>query len=151
MTQPTSNATSEFLLVRVSDELYALPSTAVREVARWRSPTPVPGAPPVLQGIISQRGVVTPIVDLRLLLGLAANAPTRATRLIMMHHENCDFALLVDAVLDLTALPPSALAPTPTALEASRARLLSSVARHGDRPLGILSIAALVAALQETI
>lgn len=151
MTQPTPNETSEFLLVRVSDELYALPSAAVREVARWRNPTPVPGAPPVLPGIISQRGVVTPIIDLRLLLGLAANPTTRATRLIMLHHEQCDLALLVDAVLDLTAFATSALTPTPAALEASRARLLSSVTRHNDRPLGILSLAAIVAALQETI
>lgn len=148
---PASSETSELLLVRVSDELYALPSAAVREVARWRTPTAVPGAPPILPGIISQRGVVTPIVDLRLMLGLAAHAVTRATRLIIMHHESCDLALLVDAVLDLAALPPADLAPPPAALEASRARLLSAVARYSDRPLGVLSLPALIATVQENV
>ncbi|PDW02335.1 chemotaxis protein CheW [Candidatus Viridilinea mediisalina] len=148
---PAPAETGEFLLVRVSDELYALPSAAVREVARWRAPTAVPGAPPILPGIISQRGVVTPIVDLRLMLGLAAQATTRATRLIIMHHESCDLALLVDAVLDLAALPPADLTPPPAALEPSRARLLTAVARYGDRPLALLSLPALIAAVQENL
>jgi purine-binding chemotaxis protein CheW len=126
-----------------------LPGPAVREVARWRAPTPVPGAPAILPGIISQRGVVLPIVDLRLLLGLAAAAPERSTRLIIVQHEGIDLALLVDAVIDLAPIAVTALAATPAALDPGRARLLSAVARHGDRPLGVINMAALIATVQE--
>jgi purine-binding chemotaxis protein CheW len=146
--QPATEA-SEYLLVRASDELYALPGPSVREVARWRTPTPVPGAPPLLPGIISQRGVVLPIVDLRLLLGLAAAAPERSTRLIIVQHEGIELALLVDAVIDLASIAAAALAGPPVALDPGRARLLSAVARHGDRPLGVVNLAALIAVVQE--
>jgi purine-binding chemotaxis protein CheW len=147
-TQPAAEA-GEYLLVRVSDELYALPGPAVREVSRWRQPTPIPGAPALLPGIISQRGVVVPIIDLRVLLGLAAAAVERSTRLIITQHENIELALLVDAVIDLVALPPTALNQPPAALDAGRARLLSAVARHEDRPLGVINLAAVIAVVQE--
>lgn len=138
-----------FLVIRAGDELYALPGANVREIMRWREPTPVPGAPATIPGIISQRGVVLPVVDLRHVLGLPASAPSRQTRLVVASHEAISLVLLVDAVFDLLPLDPAALAPPPAALDPQRARLLSAVARHDDRPLGILELGALTAALQE--
>ncbi|MFN8476413.1 MAG: chemotaxis protein CheW [Kouleothrix sp.] len=38
--------------------MFALPSNSVREVLRYRAYTPVPGAPPMLPGILNQRGVI---------------------------------------------------------------------------------------------
>ncbi|MDW8145233.1 MAG: chemotaxis protein CheW [Roseiflexaceae bacterium] len=40
------------LLIRLADEVYALPSSYVREVGRYRAFTPVPGAPSTIPGII---------------------------------------------------------------------------------------------------
>lgn len=140
---------ADYLVVRVGDELYALPGAAVREVTRWRAPTPVPGSPPVIPGIISQRGLVLPVVDLRIALGLPAGPAERATRLVVAQHDTVDLALLVDAVIDLAPLPPAALAQPPAALDPARIRLLSAVARYGDLPLGVVNLAALVIAVQE--
>jgi purine-binding chemotaxis protein CheW len=138
----------EALVVRAANELFALPGTAVREVMRWRAPTPVPGAPEAIAGIISQRGMVLAVVDLRLALGLPAAAPDRATRFVIAHHEATDLALLVDAVIDLAPLP-AVLDVPPAGLDPARARLLSAVARYGDRPLAVLSLAALIAAIAD--
>jgi purine-binding chemotaxis protein CheW len=148
MSQLPNAEPDDALVVRVADELFALPGAVVREVARWRAPTPVPGAPAVIAGIISQRGLVLPVIDLRIALGLAVAPPDRATRLVVAHHEAADVALLVDAVVDLAPLP-AALDPPPPGLDPTRARLLSAVARYGDRPLAVLSLAALVAAVAE--
>lgn len=138
-----------YLVVRAADELYALPGAAVREVARWRAATVVPGAPPMIPGIISQRGVVLPVVDLRLALGLAAAAPDRAARLVVIHYEGVDLALHVDAVLDLIELSAAERTPPPTGLDPVRARLLVAVARLDERPLALLNLATLIAAVQE--
>jgi purine-binding chemotaxis protein CheW len=45
-----------YLLCELASETYALAGNSVREVFRWQEPTPVPGAPPALGGIINQRG-----------------------------------------------------------------------------------------------
>jgi purine-binding chemotaxis protein CheW len=142
---PTAPA---FLLISIGAEAYALDGGSVREVIRWRQPTPVPGAPPVLPGIISQRGVVVPMVDLRLLLGLPAQAAARATRLVIVHQAGVDLALLVDAVLDLQELPDP-FDPPPTGHNPSGARLISGVLQRDDRPLARLDLSALISAVQE--
>ena len=62
-----------------------------------------------IAGVISQRGAVLPVLDLRLARGRPATPPDRATRLVVVRHAAIDLALLVDAVHDL--LPASAAAP----------------------------------------
>lgn len=146
---PADAPSTDLLLLQVGDERYALVGGAVREIARWRAPTPVPGAPPALPGIISQRGAILPVVDLRALLGLPLSQPGRATRLVMAQHEGMDLALLADAVLDLIRLPTAALEPSPGAPDPRRARLVAAVGRYEDRPLGVIDLAGLIATLQE--
>ncbi|MBX0326765.1 chemotaxis protein CheW [Oscillochloris sp. ZM17-4] len=139
----------DYLIVRVGPERYALPSAAIREVARWRAPTPVPGVPPLLPGIISQRGVVLPAVDLRQLLGLSVAEPDRSSRFIIVHQELADIALLVDAALDICHLASEELARPPAGLDQQRARLLRAVAQHEGQPLLVIDLATLFAVLQE--
>lgn len=138
-----------YLIIRAGEELHALPGPCLREVARWRAPTFVPGAPLVIPGIISQRGVILPVVDLRLALGLSGAPPDRSTRLVVVQHEATEMALLVDAVIDLAPVPGAALDHPPVTLDPARARLLVSVARYDGRPVGVINLAALIASLQE--
>ncbi|WP_129628072.1 chemotaxis protein CheW [Candidatus Oscillochloris fontis] len=139
----------EYLVVRLGDEYYALAGSAVREVARWRPPTPVPGAPAILPGIINQRGVVLPAVDLRHLLGLAATQSDRATRLVIIHQNSVRLALIVDAALDLLVLQRDDLLPPPVGLSPQRARLLHAVTQYEAHPLQVFSMEALMTTIQE--
>src|SRR4029453_13453711 len=139
----------EVLLFRIERELYAIPSSSVREVARFRPWTPVPGAPAVLPGIISQRGMILPIVELRALLGLEQHDLTRAARLVVVVHNEIGMALLVEAVLDLIMLPAVAVEAVPFALDPARSRFLRGVASHDAQPLGLLDLDELIAGLRE--
>ncbi len=134
-----------FLIIKVAEELFGLPGAALREVIRWREPTAIPGAPPVLLGIVGQRGVVLPVVDLRLALGLPAAPVGRATRLILVQHEAVELALVVDGVLDLAPLVDLAAPPAAP----GRSALIVAVARLQDRPLGVIDLAALIATVQD--
>ena len=131
------------LLLRVAEEYGALPIADLREVVRWRAFTPVPGAPPVLPGVISHRGVVLPVADLRVALGLPAAAPTRATRYVLIAYDGIDLALHVDAVLDLhVAL--GEMEPPPATLDPQRGRLIRAIFRHEDMPVALLDLPALL-------
>jgi purine-binding chemotaxis protein CheW len=138
----------EVLLVQLSGEIYGIPSASVREVVRYRPYTPVPGAPPTLPGILSQRGAILPLVELRPLLGLGVGEITRATRLVIVAHHDIDMALLVEAVLDLTALPADTVEPLPAALDPARARFLRGIARYDDEPVALLDLDELIAGLR---
>jgi purine-binding chemotaxis protein CheW len=147
--QPTTEAeeeqpTTSYLLLRLADELYAVHSTAVREIARWRQPTPVPGAPPMLPGIINQRGVVLPVINMCALLGLSETPPGRSTRYLVAYHEDIGMALLVDMVLDLVELPDALRETVPPTLNPQQARLLHAIFRHDQQLIALLDLAEIV-------
>jgi purine-binding chemotaxis protein CheW len=146
--QSDSLAPLDVLLIQLMGEVYALPSSSVREVLRHREYTPVPGAPPTLPGILSQRGLILPVVEMHPLLGLEAAAVSRATRLVIVSHADVDMALLVDAVLDLEALPADAVEPVPITLDAARARFLRGVVQHNEQTVALLDLDELIAALR---
>lgn len=140
--------TSTYLLFRLGDECYALPSEHVRELSRWREPTPVPGAPPVMPGIINQRGLVLPVVRLGLLLGLSDTAPDRTTRYIYAQHADIALALLIDEVIDLVPLAPATFEAVPPTLSPRHGRLFQGIARRDGNPIVLLNLAEIVAALR---
>ena len=152
MSLTAQSPTTSYLTVRLASEYYALPGTSVREIMRWRTPTPVPGAPPVIPGLINQRGQILTVIDARLLLGLAAAPPDRATRLIWIQHNAIDAALLVDAVIDLITITSEQLTPPPVNLAGSAQRVIQAVYQHDDDlPIAILDPAALLILVQEAL
>ena len=137
-----------YLLLRLGEEVYGVPGVCVREITRWHAPTTVPGAPPSLPGIINQRGFVMPVVNVHPLLGLPDVSPDRATRYVILQHEDVDLALIVDMVLDLLELPAATFQPLPAALDPQRARLLHALVWLDDQPVALIDLAALIATLR---
>lgn len=145
---PEQRAPLQLLLLRLGRETYALPSSGVREIVRYRPFTVVPGAPPVLPGIISQRGAILPIVELRPLLSLPDTALTRAARLVILQHEEVDMALIVESVIDLVELPAELVTPTMLAIDTTRPRLVSGVAQHEGQVVSLLDLQAILTVLR---
>jgi purine-binding chemotaxis protein CheW len=140
--------TASYLLLRLSAEHYILDSTCVREVARWRAPTPVPGAPQAVSGIINQRGEVLPVINLCVLLGLHETPAGRSTRYLVAHHDETMLALLVDSVVDLVMLSPANHEPLPATLPPQQARLLQAITRLEGKPVSLLDLGEIVAAVR---
>jgi purine-binding chemotaxis protein CheW len=87
------------IVFRVDEALYALPVERVREIVRVRPITPVPRLPAAVIGVISLRGQVLQVIDLRLRLGLPGVAGARRARIVVAHDGDGRVAgILVDAV-----------------------------------------------------
>lgn len=141
-------AVFDALLIQLGDELFALPSNSVREVLRYRAYTPVPGAPPMLPGILNQRGVIMPVVNIYSLLGITAPSITRSTRLILMNHNDIDIAVLAEVVLDLVSINTDTIEPLPIALDPARARFLRGMTQSGQRPVALFDLDELITGLR---
>lgn len=145
--EPAIESTLSALLFQLGRELYAIPAEAVREIARYRSYTPVPGAPHTLPGIISQRGAILPVIELRPLLGLPEAPLSRAARLVVAHVGDVEMALIIETVIDLIEFPLAELTPPPPTLTGPRAALLRGVITREAQPVALIDLEALVAAL----
>jgi purine-binding chemotaxis protein CheW len=141
-TEAASAATgsSEFLTFRLGGEHYGIPILAVQEIRGYDAPTAIANAPAFIKGVINLRGVIVPVLDLRLRFGLAA--PCDATTVvIVLGVAQRVVGVVVDAVCDVVPLAPSAIQPPPefasTVLET---RYLTGLATVDDGLVILLDI-----------
>ncbi|GIV97673.1 MAG: hypothetical protein KatS3mg057_2330 [Herpetosiphonaceae bacterium] len=132
------------LLVRLGDEWFALPATYVREVVRWREPTPVPGSPPALLGVLNLRGMILALIDLRFLLNVQPSPPARSTRLVTVESAEYNAALLVDEVRDLLDLDSAEREAPP----AGSSRFIAGLLPTELGRAGLLDLAAIFEAIR---
>ena len=125
----------EYLCFMLSDEEYALDIRNLREVIKMMNVTEMPKTPSYVLGIISLRGNIIPLFDLRMRLGLEASEYDSQTRTIVVSNKGADMGLVVDAVTEVVSLGRSELEPPPASLNTVKADLLESVGRCHDRLL----------------
>lgn len=108
------SALLELLTLQLAGTPYAIPVVRVREIVRMRSVTPVPRVPSEILGVISLRGEIVQVVDMRRRLGLAVSEPSRDSRIIIVLTEDNRLAgLLVDAVTSVLRIKESVMLPAP--------------------------------------
>lgn len=94
----------------VGSHRFAIPSSSVAEVLHATGLTAVPLAPDVIAGLIHLRGRIVPVIDMRRRLAIAGEAQDARDLLVMRLHDDL-YALLVDEVLDVEAIPADHLEP----------------------------------------
>jgi purine-binding chemotaxis protein CheW len=94
----------EFLAFLLGPEAYALPLSCVREIMRVPMITEVPRAPHEVLGIVSVRGQVTTLVDLRRKLRVAESPISTRTRVLLVDQGDEILGLLCDRVLQVHRL-----------------------------------------------
>ena len=100
----------ELLTFMLAGTPYALPVERVREIVRLRKITPMPRVPPDILGVISLRGEVVQVLDLRMRLGLECSEPTRVSRIIVLHGDDEKVTgVLVDAVREVLRVSEDAI------------------------------------------
>ena len=107
---------------RVGGEDYALDVMRVREIIHPLPVTPVPRAPPFVEGVTRLRGDVLPVVDVRKRFGLPAHPPTPRTRFLVVLVGRRRIVLVVDEVCEVLRLRRGDIRPAPSlvALDAPR-------------------------------
>jgi len=114
----------QLLTFEVDSSPYAIPVERVREIVRLRPITPVPRVPKEVRGVISLRGEIVEVIDLRLRLDLQPVEPVRSSRIIVVHSENGKVAgILVDSVREVSRVSEESIRP-PTASDGSSVEAL---------------------------
>jgi purine-binding chemotaxis protein CheW len=91
---------------------YAVPVERVREIVRMRPVTQVPRMPDEVRGVISLRGEMIELIDLRRRLSLGSIEPSRRTRIIVIKTNDDEVVgLLVDGVREVLRVSEEAIQP----------------------------------------
>jgi len=131
----------ELLCFNLSDEEYAVEINDVREIVKMVDITEVPKTPDFMLGIISLRGVIIPLMDLRMRLGLEACSYNSKTRIIIASANDRKMGMVVDAVTEVVGLKKGILEPPPSLLKDIDTELLKGVGRYDERLLIVPNLA----------
>ncbi len=134
----------KFLRFRVADEEYGVSLMEIREIIKPRDVTEVPRMPDFVAGVISLRGTIIPVFDLRHRLGLAANAVPGRERVIIAKRQEGSVGLLVDEVHQVISLSASAIEHAPPVLDGIDREFVSGIGRHGPRMIILLDLEKIV-------
>lgn len=104
---------TEFLTFRLGGEEYALNILRVQEIREYQQPTAIANAPKFIRGVIDLRGVVVPIIDLRVRFCLEQALITPFTVVIILRLPTQVVGIVVDAVADVLRLSPAQIRPAP--------------------------------------
>jgi len=130
----------KYLRFRVADEDYGVSLLEIREIIKPRPVTEVPGMPGFVLGVISLRGTIMPVIDLRLRLGLEIGEPCGRERIIIARKGEGMFGLLVDEVFQVLGLSGSEIGKAPPVLEGIDREFVRGIGHHGERMLIILDL-----------
>lgn len=104
---------SEYLTFTLGNEEYAIDILKVQEIRGYEKPTLIANAPPFIKGVINLRGIIVPIVDLRIKFKLAEIEYTPFTVVIILNLGSRVVGIVVDSVSDVIMLTTTQIRPAP--------------------------------------
>src|SRR5207237_570202 len=116
--QVSSGGILQLAVFRIGDREYALDIMRIKEIIRPLPITPVPKAPPFIEGVVELRGAIIPMLDLRKRFEVPATSPSRTTKYIVVGVEGRIIGLVVDAVSEVIRVQRDEVRPAPSMVSA---------------------------------
>ena len=114
MAEQATAGRERFVVFRLGDETYGLPIAAVEEVVRLPEPvTRVPRAPDFVEGVMSLRGRIVPLIDLRRRFEAEGETTPGRRRVVVTRLRGVLAGFIVDAVSEIADLAQDLLAAAP--------------------------------------
>ena len=111
---PPSPASREFLTFRLGGEEYGIDILRVQEIRSYEQPTRLANAPAFIKGVVNLRGVIVPIIDLRLKLGCETAEYNTFTVVVVLNVRGRVVGAVVDSVSDVLELTREQIRPAPS-------------------------------------
>ncbi|MDM7457181.1 MAG: chemotaxis protein CheW [Tepidimonas sp.] len=138
-------SSSEFLTFRLGGEEYGIDILRVQEIRSFEKPTRIANAPSHVLGVVNLRGVIVPVVDLRIKLGCDTVEYNGLTVVIVLNVKGRVVGAVVDSVSDVLELPREQVRPAPEMASSTvDTAFITGIASVGERMLILMDIEALL-------
>ncbi|MBF0299344.1 MAG: purine-binding chemotaxis protein CheW [Oligoflexia bacterium] len=143
MTQGDFNLDNEwkYLIYRLGGELYGSPLLSIKEVIKVSRIKPVPYTVPHYRGIISLRGNIIGVVDLRIKFGLNPQENKYGGNVLIVENEDMMIGALVDDVDSVMALNRDDVDLSPAIETKIDTKFFIGIAKVNDSLINLIDIA----------
>ena len=139
-----AQAAAEFLTFRLGAEEYGIDILRVQEIRSYEAPTRIANAPPFIKGVVNLRGVIVPVVDLRIKLNCEKVEYNGFTVVIVLNVHGRVVGAVVDSVSDVLELSQELIKPAPEMNTTVDTGFITGIASVGERMLILMDIEALM-------
>ncbi len=134
----------QYLTFKLSDEIFGVDVSQVREILDYIKITKVPQTPAFMCGVINLRGSVVPVVDMRLKFGMPKTEQTVNTCIVVLEvnleGENTVLGAMVDSVQEVFELSPSEIEPAPRMGSKLKTGYIKGMGKRDDNFIILLDI-----------
>lgn len=134
----------QYLTLRLGSEEYAIDILRVQEIRSYEEPTRMVNSPAFIKGVINLRGVIVPVADLRLKLGVPKVEYDDFTVVIILNIHGSVVGAVVDAVSDVVTLNADSIKPAPQFDSGMDSRFIVGLVKLGERTLIVMNVEALM-------
>jgi purine-binding chemotaxis protein CheW len=139
----------QYLTFLLAEEQYAVDILCVEEIRSWENPTRIPNSPQYIKGVINMRGIIVPIVDLRMKFNIGEAVYCETTVVIVLTVETEEktrtIGFVVDAVSDVLNVEVNEIKPAPVFGGCVPQNYLDGLVNVGENVVTILNVKALQA------
>lgn len=130
----------QYLVFSLGEEEYAIDILKVQEIRGYEKVTRITSAPAFIKGVTNLRGVIVPIIDLRIKFNLDKVEYVDETVVIVVNVGQRVVGIVVDGVSDVMTLTADHMKPAPEFTQAVSSDYISGLASLSDRMLVIVDI-----------
>jgi purine-binding chemotaxis protein CheW len=131
---------NEFLTFMLGSEEYGIEILKVQEIRGYDSVTKIANAPEFLKGVINLRGIIVPIVDMRIKFNLGNVEYNQFTVVIILNVGKRVVGMVVDSVSDVIALTQEQMRPVPSFSANLQTSHILGIGTINDRMLILMDI-----------
>jgi purine-binding chemotaxis protein CheW len=139
-TREARETTREVLVFVLGAEEYGIDILKVQEIRGYEKVTPIPSAPVYLKGVVNLRGVIVPVIDLRVKFGMADPKYDSFTVVVILRLAQRVIGVVVDGVSDVVALAQNEVKDAPQLGTVVDASFIAGLATQNDRMVLLLDI-----------
>jgi len=133
-------ASGEFLTFTLGAEEYGMDILKVQEIRGYDAVTAIANTPPFIKGVINLRGIIVPIVDLRIKFNLGNVSYNQLTVVIILNLGTRVVGVVVDSVSDVLTLSPEQIKAAPTLSASLDTRYITGLGTVDQRMLILVDI-----------
>ncbi len=133
-------AIREFLAFKLGSEEYGMDILRVQEIRSYEQPTRMANTPAYILGVVNLRGVIVPIIDMRIKFNLEQVSYDTFTVVIVLNIGTQVVGMVVDGVSDVISLTADQLRPVPEFSSTIGSDHLLAIGSVQDRMLILLDI-----------
>ncbi|MDO8334418.1 MAG: chemotaxis protein CheW [Nitrosomonas sp.] len=108
-----SQMANEFLTFRLGREEYGIEILKVQEIRSYDAITQIANAPEFIKGVVNLRGIIVPIIDMRIKFRLGSATYDQFTVVIILNVAGRVMGIVVDGVSDVITLGTEQMRPAP--------------------------------------